>query len=251
MSHDARAVAVLEAAEQLNQTLADLSFGAPVAWVLNPLDYAWPSYAAYVRRYARGRRRVLFMGMNPGPFGMMQTGIPFGEVKAVRDWLGIAEPLRRAVVSHPKRPIEGFDCKRSEVSGQRFWAWAAQRWGTADAFFADAFVLNWCPLAFLEASGRNFTPDKLPAPPLRALERACDAHLQRVAQTLEVEWALGLGAFAERRLRAALASLQPTIAVGGLLHPSPASPAANRGWAAQVDQQLETLGVFALPGSAP
>ena len=34
-------------------------------------------------------KRVVFLGMNPGPFGMAQVGVPFGEVAAVRDWLRI------------------------------------------------------------------------------------------------------------------------------------------------------------------
>ena len=142
--------------------------------------------------------------MNPGPFGMMQTGVPFGEIAAVREWMNIDGPVRKPKHEHPKRPIEGFDCKRSEVSGRRLWGWAAQRFGTADAFFGDWFVLNYCPLVFLEASGRNFTPDKLPAKLLTAVYAACDRHLAAALTELRPEWAIGVGAFAEKRIRAVL-----------------------------------------------
>jgi single-strand selective monofunctional uracil DNA glycosylase len=206
-----------------------------------------------VTRYGATPKRVVLLGMNPGPFGMMQTGVPFGEVAAVRDWMGIRAPVEKPKREHPRRPIEGFECGRSEVSGRRLWAWAAQRFGPADAFFADWFVLNYCPLAFLEASGRNFTPDKLPAALLAEVHAACDRHLAAALTTLAPQWAIGVGAFAETRLRAVLESdlidgaVARKIRVGQILHPSPASPAANRGWEAAAEKQLAALGV-PLPG---
>jgi single-strand selective monofunctional uracil DNA glycosylase len=243
------ATALLDAASDLSAALAPMRFAPPVTHVLDPLQYAWAPYEAYVRRYGAGRRRIVLLGMNPGPFGMMQTGVPFGEVAAVRDWMGIEAPVGRPAGEHPKRPIEGFACRRSEVSGRRLWGWAAQRWGSADRFFADAFVLNWCPLVWLEASGRNRTPVQLPATERIPVERACDTHLARALAALAPQWAIGVGGFAERRLRAVLegdevdGALARRVRVGQILHPSPASPAANRGWALAVDAQLAALGV--------
>ena len=234
---------LLAAAQTLNAQLAAMHFRAPVAAVLNPLEYAWAVYERYVRQFAAEPRRVIFLGMNPGPFGMMQTGVPFGEVAAVRDWMGLRAEVMQPEQPHPKRPIQGFACNRSEVSGRRLWAWVAERWGAPEAFFKESFVLNWCPLAFLEAGGRNFTPDRLPAAELRVLEAACDAHLQQAVRTLQPDWVIGVGGFAERRLQCALTGW-PAIRIGSILHPSPASPAANRGWAAQVNQQLADLGVW-------
>ena len=49
-----------------------------VSWYYNPLTYAWDTFEQYLRKYAGGRKRVLFLGMNPGPWGMTQTGVPFG-----------------------------------------------------------------------------------------------------------------------------------------------------------------------------
>ena len=162
------ALDLLAAARELSDTLRALRFAPPVAHVYDPLQYAFAPYRAYVERFGATRKRIVFLGMNPGPFGMMQTGVPFGEVAAVRDWMGIGEPVEPPARQHPKRPIEGFDCTRSEVSGRRLWGWAALRFGTAGAFFRDRFVLNYCPLVFLEASGRNLTPDRLPALERRA-----------------------------------------------------------------------------------
>ena len=240
---------LLGAARELSQALAALRFAPPVTHVYDPLQYAWAPYRAYVSRYGAARKRVVLLGMNPGPFGMMQTGVPFGEVAAVRDWMGVREPVERPPSEHPKRPIAGFDCPRSEVSGRRLWGWAALRFGPADTFFDEWFVLNYCPLVFLEASGRNFTPDKLPAAERRAVTDACNRHLAAALSALEPEWAIGIGGFAERCLRTVLegdgvdSALARRIKVAQILHPSPASPAANRGWIEAVDRTLVQLGV--------
>ena len=232
------------AARELSRAVSTLRFGSPVTHVYDPLDYAWRPHEAWLRRYGEGRKRVVFVGMNPGPFGMMQTGVPFGEIAAVRDWMGVQAPVRRPANEHPKRPIEGFACRRSEVSGRRLWGWAAERFGPASAFFERCFVLNYCPLVFLEASGRNFTPEKLPAAELRPLQDACDAHLRAAIEALQPEWVIGVGGYAMKRIQAALGAAAP-VRIDQILHPSPASPAANRGWAPQVDAQLARLGVFA------
>jgi len=234
---------LIAAARRLATRTGDLRFAPPVAHVYNPLDYAWDAHEAYLRRYGEGRKRVVFLGMNPGPFGMMQTGVPFGEVAAVRDWMGIEVPVRPPAAQHAKRPILGFACPRSEVSGRRLWGWAAQRFGSADAFFAQCFVLNYCPLVFLEASGRNRTPEQLPAAESAALHAACDEHLREAIATTAPDWAIGIGGFAARRLREVLGdAAAPRVAQ--VLHPSPASPAANRGWSEAVDRTLSQLGVF-------
>lgn len=60
---------------QLNANLRQLTFGEPVQYVYNPLEYAWETHRCYVERYCRGGQSVLFLGMNPGPFGMAQTGV--------------------------------------------------------------------------------------------------------------------------------------------------------------------------------
>ncbi len=233
---------LVRAANQLCATVDKLKFRSPVEFVYNPLRYAWPAHESYLRKFGSGPKRVVFLGMNPGPFGMTQTGVPFGEVAAVRDWLQIHAAIGKPAREHPKRPVEGFACPRSEVSGQRLWGLFAARFGKAKNFFRQHFVVNYCPLAFLERSGRNLTPDKLPGRETEALYAACDEHLRRIVGALQPEWLIGIGDFAERRARLLFAKSAPRI--GKILHPSPASPAANRDWAGQAARQLETAGVW-------
>ena len=231
--------ALIEAARNLSGILDSLHFSAPVSHVYNPLDYAWPVHEAYLHRYGSSPRQVVFVGMNPGPFGMVQTGVPFGEINAVRDWLHLSGAIGRPSVENPKRPVEGFACQRSEVSGQRLWGLFQERFATPENFFAEHFVANYCPLAFFD-SGRNLTPDKLPADEAQPLLEACDAHLRRVIEALQPKWVIGVGVWAEKRAESALAGI-PGIRIGRILHPS---PAANRGWAPAASQQLIDLGVW-------
>lgn len=242
MERDAAvATALIAAARELSLRLSRLSFRPPVSHVYDPLGYAWAGYECYLRRYAAGARRILFLGMNPGPFGMVQTGVPFGEVAAVRDWLGISVPVAKPVPENPWRPIEGFACARSEVSGRRLWGLFRERFGSPEAFFAEHFVANYCPLAFFDR-GRNLTPDKLPAAETAPLHAACDDHLRLLVSVMQPAWVIGIGAFAEQRAAAALAGMP--LRSGRILHPSPASPAANRGWATAATRQMQALGAW-------
>jgi single-strand selective monofunctional uracil DNA glycosylase len=229
----------VEIARALARDVAALGFAPPVAHVYNPLVYARAPHELYLARYARPGVEALLVGMNPGPFGMAQTGVPFGEVGFVRGWLDLEAPVRRPETEHPRRPVEGFACARSEGSGKRLWTWAEARFGTPEAFFRRFFVWNYCPLCFLEESGRNRTPDKLPAEEREALFAACDRALRRITEHLEPRLVVGIGKFAEQRARSAL----PGRTIGSMLHPSPASPAANRGWAAQAERDLAALGI--------
>ena len=232
---------LIAAAETLRDSVNALTFSPPVSHVYNPLDYAWQANECYLRRYGNSSKKVVFLGMNPGPFGMAQTGVPFGEVAAVRDWMKIEVPVGKPSIENPKRPVEGFACKRSEVSGRRLWGLMAERFGTAEAFFADHLILNYCPLVFMEESGRNVTPDKIPLAERKALNEVCDVHLREVITLLDPMWCIGVGAFARNCFKRVIPD-HPQI--GTVLHPSPASPAANRGWDTQAIQQLEEQGVW-------
>ncbi|MEZ5978615.1 MAG: single-stranded DNA-binding protein [Planctomycetota bacterium] len=236
------ASALLRIVDRLSAELAELSFGPPVAHVYDPSDYARGAAGAYVRRFARAGVPALLVGMNPGPYGMVQTGVPFGEVAAVRDWLGITSGVGRPASEHPARPVDGFECTRSEVSGRRVWGWAQERFGEPERFFERFFVWNYCPLAFLEESGRNRTPDKLPVAERDALFAACDRALAGFVEVLDPAIVVGVGRFALDRVRAALPEGHGRR-VGTVLHPSPASPIANRGWAPQAEKQLAALGI--------
>ena len=235
---------LIASTQRLAEDLRELPFSPPVAYVYRTLDYTWQAHAEYLKRFGKGKKRVIFLGMNPGPFGMAQTGVPFGEVAAVRDWMGIQTPIGKPELEHPKRPIEGFECLRSEVSGRRLWGLFSERFGSAPSFFKDHFVLNYCPLVWMSSTGANLTPDKLSAAEMAPVERACQQHLQEVIALLKPSWLIGVGGFAEERLRRAAEVSGGKAKIGRVLHPSPASPAANRGWAEAASRQLTALGVW-------
>jgi single-strand selective monofunctional uracil DNA glycosylase len=233
---------LIRVARKLSASVDKLTFDPPVTHVYNPLDYAWRAHEIYLRRYGNATKRVIFLGMNPGPFGMAQTGVPFGQIAAVRDWLGITAKIDNPPNEHPKRRVTGFACKRSEVSGERLWGLFAKRFGTAEKFFREHFVANYCPLAFIEQSGRNRTPDKLPPHERANLFAVCDEHLREVVRVLRPEWLIGVGDFATKRAQHVFAN-EP-LRTGRILHPSPACPGANRDWAGTVTTQLRQLGVW-------
>ncbi len=232
---------LVDISRSLSARVAALRFADPVCCVYNPLEYARAPHELYLARYGGGKKDVLLLGMNPGPFGMVQTGVPFGDVTMVRDWLGIFAAVAKPPGEHSKRPVLGFDCHRTEISGTRLWGWARDRFGTPQRFFERFFVANYCPLAFVEASGANLTPDKLPVGEQRAVSEACDEALRELVRVLQPRIVIGIGGFAERRARAALEGAD--VAIGTILHPSPASPLANRGWAETIERQLKGLGV--------
>ncbi len=236
---------VLAATATLRDAVNQLEFADPVAWVYNPLNYAWSLHESYVRRWGASRRRVLLMGMNPGPWGMVQTGVPFGEIAVVRDFLQLSGEVGKPDPEHPKRPVQGLHCPRSEVSGRRLWGYFAEKFGTPEAFFAEHFVVNYCPLVFMEESARNHTPDKLPASEAAPLFAACDERLRRLVELYEPQWVVGMGGFARKKLESLFGAKADLSGVahrpehiGTVLHPSPASPAANRGWAAAAEKQF-------------
>jgi len=234
-----------EITDELARELCPLKFDRPVEYVYNPLEYARAPYDVYLRKFGRSRREVILLGMNPGPWGMAQTGVPFGEVCAARDWLGVRAAVGRPAREHPQRPVLGFDCQRSEVSGARLWGWARDTFKTPERFFGRFFVANYCPLSFLEESGRNRTPNRLSAAERQGLFSVCDRALFRLVEYFRPTFVIGVGKFAEQRARISLADTDVTV--GGVLHPSPASPLANRGWAAKAARQLRDLGIR-LPG---
>ena len=235
-----RAGALRAAARRLSRDVAALRFAAPVSHVYDPLDYARRPHSRYIDRFGASPKRVVFLGMNPGPFGMAQTGVPFGDVGFARDYLGIEAPVGRPAREHPKRPVAGFACSRTEVSGTRLWGTIAARFPRPEDFFAEHYIANYCPLLFLEASGRNRTPDKLRAAEREPLYEACDRHLRRLVDVLEPEWVVGIGAFAAER---AAAILEGDVRLGRVLHPSPANPRAQKDWGAKAQRELEKQGV--------
>ncbi|HET6405539.1 MAG TPA: uracil-DNA glycosylase family protein [Candidatus Thermoplasmatota archaeon] len=235
-------MSVLAAAARLRDACDALD--VPGAHVYNPLAYAWEPHARFAERYGATRKRAVLVGMNPGPWGMGQTGVPFGDVRWVRDWMGVEGRVEQPARAHPKRPVRGFACTRREGSGNRLYGWASERFGSAEAFFRDFYVVNYCPLLFFDADGKNLTPPQVGPRAMQAVDEACDRHLAEVLQALEPLFVVGVGQYAEERAKAVVARHGLAMKVGRVLHPSPASPAANRGWVAQAEAQLAELGVL-------
>ena len=225
---------------RLRNELSSMSFDSSVPYVYNPLAYARQPYERYLRAYGRPPKEVVLVGMNPGPWGMAQTGVPFGDLPMVRDWLGIEGKVEQPGRSHPKRPVEGFSCRRGEVSGRRLWGWARDRFSTPEDFFTRFFVANYCPLAFFAEEGTNVTPDKLRSADRAQLFTACDRALAATIEYLRPRFVVGVGAFAEKRI---LATDHGDVSTGRITHPSPANPRARHNWAGMIEKELRTLGV--------
>lgn len=231
----------LELTDRFVASLKELSFSSPITHVYNPLEYARASYDKYWQLYGQGPREILLLGMNPGPWGMAQNGIPFGDTIMVREWLKIDEPIGKPLCEHPHRPILGWENTRREVSGKRLWGWAKDRFHNPESFFQRFFAINYCPLLFFNERGQNLTPDKLPARDRDSLSNACDKALQHYADYFQPEWVIGIGGYAENSAQRALA--ETPIRIGRIPHPSPANPAANRGWEKAAEQAFADLGI--------
>ena len=232
--------------EKLSDELDGMNFSAPVSIVYNPLEYAADGLEKYLG-YSNGSKRVVFLGMNPGPWGMAQTGVPFGEVKAVKNFLKLKDiHVNTPKNEHELYKVQGLECQRSEVSGKRLWGLFEKKFETAENFFDEHFVMNYCPLLFLEASGenrvRNLTPDKLKKSEKEILFSACDVCLKKIIEVLKPEFVVGVGNFAEERTREALSDLK--VKITKILHPSPASPQSNKDWDKKVTTQLIEAGVW-------
>ncbi len=226
--------------EHLRSEADALKFSYPVERVYNPLSYAWNGFRQYAERYCSGCKRAVFLGMNPGPWGMAQTGVPFGEVNAVKYFLGLTDiRITQPENMHTSYPVKGLECARSEVSGKRLWGLFRDRFGTPEAFFREHAVLNYCPLLFLtagtrEGTLRNFTPDRLKRDEREELFALCDECLRDAVNALEPEYVVGIGNFAAERAEGALSGVE----VVRILHPSPASPRSNSDWGGKVTEQL-------------
>jgi single-strand selective monofunctional uracil DNA glycosylase len=158
--------------------------------------------------------------------------------------MGLERPVGRPDREHPSKKVTGFACTRSEVSGRRLWGLFKERFSTADKFFKDHWVHNYNPLLFIENTkiGRNVVPEELPAESISSVNEACDAYLRVLVDEMKIKTVVGVGGYAETRAREALKGYP--IQFAKVLHPSPASPVANRGWAEAATRELKAQGVW-------
>ncbi len=213
-------------------------------YIYNPLSYAWQPHELYLSQFVHPHAKAFFLGMNPGPFGMMQTGVPFGEVNFVKNWMKIETSVGKPQREHPSRPVLGFACPRSEGSGRRFWGLFSQKYPNAPDFFTSHTVFNYCPLGFLEQgkTAKNFTPDYLPRHEKAALECLCDAYLADILDLISPEILIGVGKYAQAKLEKV--NTDSNRVVSSIIHPSPGNPMANRGWNEKTTEKLIELGVW-------
>ena len=196
--------------------------------VYNPLRYAWNIHEAYIRLAGGLGAKTILLGMNPGPHGMGQMGIPFAAAKMVRELLKITDiEVEQPLSPHPKRPVVGLKYPKEEVSGTRLWGLLAEHYGSAENIFKRIFVVNHCPLMpFSGPRATNITPDKISGTTNAALLKRCDQHLQDTVTILGAKKVIGVGRYAEKRARMALKDMD--IEITTCWHPSPASPLANK-----------------------
>ncbi|MGD6730174.1 MAG: uracil-DNA glycosylase family protein [Pleomorphochaeta sp.] len=209
-------------------------------YIYNPLNYASLMFEAYIKEYVTSPTKYLFLGMNPGPFGMAQTGIPFGEVNAVKNYLKLDYPISSPGDEHPNRKVEGLNIKRSEISGLRLWDLIETHFKDPKDMRGKIYIANYCPLLFLSPvkTAKNITPDKLSKETRALLYETCDKYLFDTIDLLKCEKLIGIGKFAQQKLK------NDKIPYYSILHPSPASPLANKGWKEKTEQKLIEIGVL-------
>ena len=220
--------ALVRIAERLSHKLSGTIPLLGADYVYDPSVYAKCPHDNYLQRFAKGQKRVLLLGMNPGPWGMAQIGVPFGSVPHARDWLKVEGKIGVPERFHPSRPVLGWECHRVEPSGRRLWSLLESIYGAPCNMAKELVVLNYCPLLFLKANGQSCR--NLPLNNLRGAKKllqACDESLGEMLDVVKPEVAIGIGMFAEKRLRLVAGK---KIKVGRMLHPSPASPMANQGF---------------------
>lgn len=72
---DGIAAAFLAIEQRQSELLSRINFGSKVSCIYNPLVYARETHECFVRKYCRTKKTVIFLGMNPGPYGMAQNGV--------------------------------------------------------------------------------------------------------------------------------------------------------------------------------
>ncbi|XP_015433302.1 PREDICTED: single-strand selective monofunctional uracil DNA glycosylase [Dufourea novaeangliae] len=223
--------------------LGKITFRQPVEYVYSPLEYAFDTHAMYVRKYCSTAKKILFLGMNPGPWGMSQTGVPFGEISMVRDWLKISGPVGKPAKEQPDRKVTGFQCTRSEVSGKRLWGLFRELCGNSEKFFKQAYIHNYCPIAWMDNKGRNITPAEIKGTEIEKVHSACDKVLADTIRLLKVETVIGIGIYAEKRAKLVVQSSKLVAKVLCLPHPSPRA-ANNKNWSEKATKKLSEFGLL-------
>ncbi|PBC29090.1 Single-strand selective monofunctional uracil DNA glycosylase [Apis cerana cerana] len=235
---------VLSVERDLVIELGKITFHSPIEYVYSPLEYAFNIHTMYVQKYCNTIKKILFLGMNPGPWGMSQTGVPFGEISMVRDWLKICGPVGKPVKEQPKRKVTGFQCNRSEISGKRLWSLFQKLCGSPEKFFQQAYIHNYCPIALMKKNGCNITPAEIKAgSEIQILHSSCDKALLDIIKIIKAEIIIGIGGYAEKRAQFVIQSSKLPVKVLCLPHPSPRA-VNNKNWSEKATKKLSEFGLL-------
>ncbi|KAH8271369.1 hypothetical protein KR018_007666 [Drosophila ironensis] len=215
--------------EDLNKALEELEPASNIACIYNPLVYASRLHGDYLRRYLSGPKKLVLVGMNPGPNGMGQTGIPFGNVRTVKVMMQLSGTVDKPAVEHPKRPVVGLDCHIEEPSGVRLWELFLRLSGNMDTFSQQCFVHNFCPLAFFDEAGRNLTPSELKGTYKTRIRDLCLEALEQQLALLKPTIVVAVGEYVHSVLKRSDYCKSDSISVLRLAHPSPRS-VNNTNW---------------------
>ena len=200
-----------------------------IEFAYNPLNYAWEPHKKYLENYGSLGAKTIVMGMNPG-HGMGNTGIPFGCPEKVSKYLNITGlEVKEPVNIHPKRRINGLECKKPEISGKRIWGLIEDIYGPPKNAFKNIFVLNHFPLWMFNSEGQNITPDKLKKSSAEDIFKICNKYLSDIINMLNAKKIIGVGKYANKMAHEAIKENNlEGIIIEEIPHPSPANPIANK-----------------------
>jgi single-strand selective monofunctional uracil DNA glycosylase len=217
---------------------------ASTGWkIWNPGLYAASWHALFRKEYPASAGCILVFGLNPGPYGMAQTGIPFTDLKRLREHLPrLAKGLERrgcslAGVGLAPRSLRPYLSRTFESSAVRVYRFLSRGWGSAEDGWRSVVVANPCSLLFMDAAGENRTPADLVGAvsrrtgslvAARRLRERCNA-LRRLAareavRVLSPRGVVLLGKDAQRAMQTGIAPLLGPDSILGWEHPARAVP---------------------------
>lgn len=199
--------------------------------ILNPLVYAWHLHEEYMGKVPQGTK-ILFVGMNPSPSSL--TGIPFYEKDAMTNLFGA--PLLTQLLNEMPAKYRGNE---TSESGQRFWEFVFKKFGSYDKFFRYCFIINYCPLIFMNKDGGNVPLDGFNDASqslLKNLMAISDSGLKDIIDHIKPTLIIGIGRYAFNRVRQANTS---NIKCYQIRHPSPATGMTSDQWMNKIGGFLE------------
>jgi Uracil DNA glycosylase superfamily. len=209
---------------------------------VNVFSYAIDPFLEYLEKAERGSVRTLYLGMNPGPYGMYRTGIPFCDFVTKREFLKITASVDETFIDVDAVRGEKPDEKRREVSGMRLWGLFESVYHSPERFFSSSLVLSYSPLIFFRSEGRraNIALSDVKSLDRKRIEKVSDEFLKRYIKELKCDTLVGIGDYAHR----ALVRCSDGERLLKIAHPSPANPAANGDWAGRTYCYLKSEGVM-------